>query len=368
MIKVCHLTSVHPIDDVRIFIKECSSLAKNDFDVTLIAFGEEAFTKVKNGVVQISLKSPVLNRLHRFIKRPALMYKEALRVDAEIYHLHDPELMPIGLKLKKQGKKVIFDAHEDLPKQIMGKTYLNYPIKLLLSKFLNFYESWVCSKFDAIITATPSIREKFLKINPNTIDINNFPILTELFTTTDWQQKKNEAVYVGGITKIRGIIQIVQALEFTKGIRLNLAGTFSEKQLETEVKTYKSWEKVNELGHLNRPDINKLLNDSKIGLVTLLPLPNHIDAQPNKMFEYMSAGLPVIASNFPLWREIVEGNNCGICVDPLNPQEIAKAIAFLIDNPQLAQNMGANGRKAVEKKYNWDQEEKKMITFYKSLL
>ncbi|MBD3768073.1 MAG: glycosyltransferase, partial [Gammaproteobacteria bacterium] len=103
------------------------------------------------------------------------------------------------------------------------------------------------------------------------------------------------------------------------------------------------------------------------GLVTFLPAPNHIDAQPNKMFEYMSAGLPIITSIFPLWREIVEGNQCGLCVDPLDPQAIGEAIQYLIDNPVEAEQMGKNGRQAVEQKYNWTIEEQKLLDLYAGL-
>ena len=76
------------------------------------------------------------------------------------------------------------------------------------------------------------------------------------------------------------------------------------------------------------------------------------------MFEYMSSGVPVIASNFPLWREIIEGNNCGICVDPLNPTAIATAIDTLAKDPDRARQMGRNGQKAVLEKFNWSAEEK----------
>ena len=172
------------------------------------------------------------------------------------------------------------------------------------------------------------------------------------------RKKQNEVAYVGGIAKIRGIEEVVQALGYTNEIRLNLAGKFSEASVEVNVKNYAAWSKVNELGFLNRGQINTVLAKSKAGLVTLHPVINYIDALPVKMFEYMAAGIPVIASNFPLWREIIEGNECGLCVDPLNPKAIGEAIQYLIDNPAQAERMGGNGRKAVEGKFNWPVEEK----------
>ena len=103
------------------------------------------------------------------------------------------------------------------------------------------------------------------------------------------------------------------------------------------------------------------------GLVTFYPLPNHVDAQPNKMFEYMSSGLPVIASNFPLWKKIIEGNKCGLCVDPLDPAAIAKAIDYIVSHPDEARAMGENGKRAVYEKYNWGVESEKLISLYRSL-
>ena len=202
-----------------------------------------------------------------------------------------------------------------------------------------------------------------------TVDINNYPLLQELENSSSWAEKHREVCYVGGIAKIRGIQEVCLAMALLKtDARLNLVGAFSEAPFESQVKSSPGWQRVNSMGLLSRARVREVLSCSMAGLVTYLPLPNHIDAQPNKMFEYMSAGIPVIASDFPLWRKIIGGNNCGLLVDPLDPAAIAKAIDYLVENPKEAQRMGENGRRAVENRYNWGQEEKKFLQFYGKIL
>lgn len=367
MIKIIHLTSVHPRYDTRIFLKMCSSIAKQEkFQVSLVVADGNG-NELKNGVNIIDV-GKLNGRVNRIFKTTKKVLKKAIELDGDIYHLHDPELIPIGLKLKKLGKIVIFDSHEDVPKQILDRDYLNINLLRLISFGLTHFEKYACMKFDAVVTATPAIREKFLKINKMSIDINNYPILGELSNEMVWNKKRDEIAYIGGIAKIRGIKEIVKALEFTHGITLNLGGKFVEEYVKSEVKNYKGWKQVKELGFLDRVEVAKILGTSKAGIVTFHPLPNHIDAQPNKIFEYMSAGLPLIGSNFPLWKEIIENNSCGICVNPLNPKEIAEAINYIINNPKHSEQMGKNGQRAVSEKYNWNLEENKLLKLYKDLL
>ena len=368
MNKIVHLTSAHPRYDTRIFLKMCISLSHIEkYEVILIvADGKGDETKSNVKIIDVGAKTG--GRISRMTKTVSKVYKKAIELDADLYHLHDPELIPTGLKLKKLGKKVIFDAHEDLPKQLLGKPYLNKPMKIILSNFFTVFEKLSCNKFDFIITATPSIRDKFLKININSIDINNYPILGELESVEENVLKKNEVCYVGGIADIRGIKEVIKSLKYVPNVSLNLVGKFNSIQTRNEVQSYEGWSQVNELGFKNRQEVANILASSIAGLVTFHPLQNHIDAQPNKMFEYMSAGLPIITSNFPLWREIVEGNNCGVCVDPLNPKEIADAIQFIVDNPLKAKEMGENGKNAIYDHYNWSNESKKLFELYDKLI
>jgi len=369
MNQIAHLTSVHPRYDTRIFIKICCSLARNGYEVALVVADGKG-DEVKNDVNIYDVGATEGGRLSRMTKTVDRVFAKAKALDVDVYHMHDPELMPIGRKLKALGKKVIFDAHEDLPKQLMGKHYLHPLLRRTLSLVFTYVERFFCPKFDAIVTATPVIRDKFLKMNKRSLDINNYPILGELgdvHGAVEWSVKYPEVCYVGAIADIRGGREIVKSLEQLDKVRLNFAGAFFDREFEAEVKGSNGWLQVNDHGFLNREQVREIMHRSIAGLVTFHDLPNHVDAQPNKMFEYMSAGLPVIASNFPLWRSLVVDNHCGICVDPLDVNAIAAAIKKLVDEPETAKKMGENGKKAVLTEYNWQFEEQKLLNLYSSL-
>lgn len=366
--KIIHITSVHNRYDSRIFIKMCKSLASENFRVFLIVADGKG-NEIRNRVSIVDVGNNNNFRLLRMVKTNKEVLNKAIELDGDLYHIHDPELIFIGIRMKKLEKKVIFDSHEDIPSQILHKHYIIKPLRLPLSYLFSLYQKYYSQKFDSIICATDKIAEKYNKIsNKLIISIKNYPIIDELVNDIEWKNKKNEISYIGSLTNYRGIEEIVKSIEKIDGYKLNLLGEFSDKKFKKKILSLPGWKKVNFYGFSDRQKIKEILSQSKIGLVTLHPTKSYLDSLPIKMFEYMSVGIPVIASNFPLWKKIISENDCGICINPFDILDITKAINHLTSNPDLAIKLGKNGLKAIRKKYNWGNEIKKLIKTYNQIL
>jgi glycosyltransferase involved in cell wall biosynthesis len=362
--KIVHLTSKHDPFDIRIFVKECRTLAANGYDVVLIAPHDK--NETLEGVRLRGIPKAKTRR-QRMLGTTWDVYRAAVTEDARLYHFHDPELIPIGLLLKLRGKKVIYDVHEDLPRQILSKHWVKPYIRRPLAWVMELVEGVSARIFDGIITVTTTIAKRFPK--NKTALVQNFPILNELVSTNPipYEERPPIIAYVGGITAIRGIKEMIEAMALlpeSLNAKLVLAGTFEPPSLENEMRKLPGWERVEARGWQSRQEVATLLSNSRLGLIVYHPEPNHVNAQPNKLFEYMSAGLPVIASDFPLWEEIIEGAKSGLLVDPLNPQSIANKIYYLLENSQEAEHMGKRGFEAIFSRFNWAQEEKTLLTVY----
>jgi len=301
------------------------------------------------------------------------VYREAVRLDSDLYHFHDPELLPVGLLLRIRGKVVVYDVHEDVSMDIARKHYIPQGFRRLSAAAVSLFETLSASLFSAVVPATPTIARRFAARRLLQVVLSNYPVLEEFHTADPvaWQCRSEAVGYVGVLARDRCIAEMVQAMSLlppSLRATLKLVGNFSPPSLKVELASVKGWERTQALGILDRAGVAKVLEEVRAGLVVLKPTPAFLDSLPIKMFEYMCAGIPVIASNFPGFAEIVNGAKCGLLVDPDDPRTIAQAIEFVLTHPEEAEEMGRRGHEAVVAKYNWASEERKLIQLYSTLL
>ncbi|MBQ5458476.1 MAG: glycosyltransferase, partial [Bacteroidales bacterium] len=258
--------------------------------------------------------------------------------------------------------------HEDLPRQILTKPWIPKPLRKMASRMSERMENRKVRKLSAVVAATPHIKERFEEVTSAPVrNVNNYPVLDDIMFSPSWENKENAVCYVGGLFYTRGIHEMVAAIGKTQ-CKLILGGNFDPESLQESIKSENGWEKVEYLGYIDRKQVNEVYSRSVAGLIILHPMPSYIDSLPIKMFEYMAAGIPIICSDFPLWKGIVESAGCGVCVNPFDTEAIANEIARLCNNKETARTMGANGRKAVEEKYNWNSQSAVLLGLYNSLL
>lgn len=360
--KIVHLTCVHPPHDTRILYRECRTLSDAGFEVVLIAPGVVDSTECG---VTIRVIQKHGRRLARMILSPVAILRRAGRERADVYHFHDPELIPAALLLKLRGYQVFYDVHEDLPRQIRAKHWITPWLRRPVGLAVELGERIAARAFDGIVAATPTIAERFPA--KKTVVVQNFPIVSEFTQVRSERSHPAVFAYVGALTVIRGAREMVKAvggIEREHDVRLNCYGRIEPPELEAELRELAGWCRTDLLGWGSRVKIAQLLARAHAGLVVLHPTPNYLDSYPVKLFEYMASGLPVIASDFPLWRTIVEGAGCGLLVDPLDPEAIESAMRWILEHPQEAESMGRRGRDAVLRHYDWRAQGERLIAFY----
>jgi len=361
MDKICHFTSSHSLDDSRIAHKELKTLKAHYDDVYLVTHAnDKALVELERLHYIKTDKYPSRHRFQRLIFDPWYIYKKAISVNADIYHFHDPELLPYAVLLRLKGKKVIYDAHEDLNRDIQSKKWIPFWARKVLGKLADWFEKLLSKSCHLVITSCNPISNKFLAHGQHAITINNYPDDTVFYPMNI--QKKNQVCYIGTITKTRGIKNTIKAC-YLANVKLVLAGHFRDQQLYDECIKMKEWACVDWRGYLAHEAINKLMNESLAGIL-LLTYSQHY--QPIKLYEYLSAGLPVIASNFKSWVNLIEKNGLGFCVNPNNIDDIVKAISS-ISNDRLSHEMGAKARKVIKAKYTWQTQSVKLLQAYRRL-
>lgn len=354
------MTSMHKPFDSRIFRKQCVSLSKK-YDVSLVQPNCE--DQLVDDVKVYGVPMPV-SRYKRMVTAKPILEK-ALEIDADIYQIHDPELLRIIPVLKKHGKKVIFDSHENFPGVLMIKEWMPRFMRKPFSNLYVLYEKKCLKYCDALISVTPDIVERLSKIGPKAFLVTNYPIYKELVDNRKWGKS---VCFAGGLTKEWMHHSIIDCLSDTDA-KYRIAGFSAYQNYENALKAKPGWGKVEFLGRIKHDEVNDFLQESSAGMA----LYTYEDANVNfkegtlgnqKIFEYMMAGIPLITSHLRLWEEIVKTNDCGLCVEPSDPHTISEAINYMVSNPEEAKRMGDNAAIAVKEKYNWSTQEEALFQAY----
>lgn len=313
---------------------------------------------------------PPLRRFRRMTIGAWRMIKAVVQARPAVAHFHDPELLPWAVFLRLWGIKVVYDVHEDVPRQVKHSAALPTWARSLLPPLVSVTEFVGARLVNGIVAATPVIADRFP--GRRTIVVRNYPIVSELHAPDPMPMHSRplEFAYIGMITANRNVFRMVEAVSRLSdpAARLRLAGVFAVDQDRRQAEAMAEWSRVCFEGWVSRAGVANVLADARAGLLILRPIEHEMVTLPIKLFEYMAAGVPVISSDFPLWREIVAGSGCGLLVDPDDTDAIVRAMQWIIDNPDAAQAMGERGRRAVVERYNWDREAATLTHFYRNRL
>ena len=366
--RICHLSSVHLANDTRLFYRQCVSLAKL-YDVYLVAIGEA------NGEwygVNVRAIKPRASRLGRFLLNIPSVFFKGLATGAKVFHFHDPELIPVGLLLWLMGKKVIYDIHEDVAQLMKLKKWVPFP--RLVVGIYKFFEWFALKAFTIIVS-----EDAYQRLYPRTRThvIHNFAFIDKLLIYRKQERSGNELnlFYIGSLDELYCLFETLEAIYMLTQRGYQLHATFVGKlspRIERQMEALPFYNLIRHHltfhGYLSAEDGFQYSTSASIGMCLVNENVNSYESYPRKMFEYMSIGLPLITSDFPLYKQVVEQNKCGLCIDASSPEAIATAIEQLHNNPELRHRMGLNGIDAAVKLYDWKQEETKLLGLYHNIL
>lgn len=362
MTNIVHISTVHPPMDQRIFHRECMSLCEAGYSVKLIAFGNIEPSCDQIDFVSLGPrkeKSPGLHLTDR-LRRTSAAFRVAAEVDADLYHIHDPELIPVAVKLRRRLRKpIVYDCHEDFVGFAKQKYYLPYPIRHGLARYMAYLERRVVTAFDGIITADKGMQEHFQRLGANCCEVvHNFPRLDLFEQPAENIQKKYDLVYHGSIPRYHLEVCFAIDDELTRRGRLPkwlFLGRVPDKEwAQSEVARRGAENRFEFHPRIPHEKVAEKIVTARMGIIPLPDLPKFQRNIPTKLFEFMALRMPVVLSDLPPSRSFVEDERCARLVDPNSQVGYADAIEELLDDPILCRRMGEEGRRRVVDVYNWD--------------
>jgi len=363
---ICIITTVHSGSDARIFIRQAKSLQKEKYSVKIIAPyipGEKldnvSFTAVK----------PIRIKWLRIVTNIKILVL-AKNTHADIYHFHDPDFLLFGCLLKGiTGKPVIFDVHEDFSKVLLSARWLPKIFRKLSSKIYTLVENYITMYLDGIITATEHIASKFKP--GRAVVIHNYPRRISFPLNPSIKKHPFSIVFIGGLTEVRGITQMLDGLKLLRKnapVTIDIFGNFTDPLYERHIKSIYNESWIIFHGFVPNDKVYQKIAKAEIGIIPYLPIPNHLESLPTKMFEYMMLGLPIACSNFQLWKDIIVNNGCGKVFEPSDPNEISDVLFSMLSERKELELMKKSCQNIYERNFSWETEEKRFLALYESLL
>jgi glycosyltransferase involved in cell wall biosynthesis len=286
-------------------------------------------------------------------------------------HLHDPELLLLLPWLVRRRRSIVYDMHENLPASLEMKKW----IPLLLQRPMRWAVSIVervAFLSAKVIFAEASYAQHYAWVKSGTI-VRNLPQVDALPLRRNVVSDRVILCYVGAISRERGGIEMLEATRLLRengvDVSLAMAGPASREFLDNMIRVIGDDLRpfVQYLGKVPITDAWEVVAESTIGLAMLHPHANYVESLPTKVLEYMGIGVPVIASDFPLYREVVEGNSAGICVAPERADLLAQAVLGLLVDRDEMRAMGERGRLAARTKFDWSIDRARLIGLYETM-
>lgn len=367
--RILHLTTVHTRTDTRIRYKQIETLSD--------LYPNQVILVVQDGNGDEDVNQRY--KIHDIGRRPKSRFLRAvigsmkilfvtLKLRPTIVHFHDPELIPFAMLLRLFGLKIIYDVHEDLPKQILSKDYIK-PIYLrkIVSGLASVIEAVAGILFSRIIVTTTKIEDRFPK--HKTALVRNYPKLEILSANGIGKKSRTHFVisYAGSLTKSRGIIDLVNAMEFLPDTyKMQFLGSFQPPRLEGECKALEGWQKCEYLGRVPHSQIGEYISSAHLGVQMMHDIPNYTGGIATKIFEYLAVGVPTLMSDTPERRS--NYHSLTLFAEPANPEDIASKIRYIRNNYTNVLEQAKINQAFVLEKMTWKNEGQKLADVYAELL
>jgi glycosyltransferase involved in cell wall biosynthesis len=370
---VCHLSPVESRRDERAFSRQ--ALAAIGYGMCVRIVGPYSGNGENQGVEFVPLSKSRSRALRILLASRFLQC--ALRQNADIYHVHSPELIPVALLLKLIfRKRVVYDTREDFPAMMLTKTYLPPRLRKITSRIVAGMESLAARYADGFITADSGTLRPHAKTGKSRkLVFYNFPNL-QYFPEPETVEKNFDLVYRGGLSERAGTFVLLKALRVLKErgmpVRLLMFGyadnNEAEQMLRDAVLSLGIEHLVTLKGVIRHDEMASTLSQARISVCPLQRIPKFLNNIPVKVFESWACGLPVIATDLPPIRPFFGTRPYGGLVKAGDTYALANAIAALLKSPQLIAEYGRQARQAVVERYNNDLEIRKLLAFYKGVL